>query len=465
VGKAIADPNVPTSSLPEKGKPSKKVLTAPSTDASVAASTVATITANLGGSQGLPQVPPNFVGFSDETQDVIADTIFTPDNTSLINLLTYWIGPSGLWRIGGLASDTNPPPALNQQIANDAQGFISIIGWYYSSVISWPTVYGLDSAVNNANTAVTHASYFLNAFSSADIAFQVGNEPDDLFPNQQSWGSVFNSYYSALNNANSNVNFGAPDVLYLDDIPWVNATIPGASGVRYVTGHKYTLGCTPQSLTPAQVLADATVSGNPGVAISEFGIICGGGQQGITDVLLAATYYLKLAQSALTAGFTAILPHNVLTPFHWADGTVRVSYYNQFVQQPDGGYAPTPMFYGMLLFQPLEGQQVISTTTTNLDSLASVTATIGGNGNANILVVNGDTAHGITVKPQQTSSSPWSQADVYVLSGASCTDPNPVLNGFAIGEGGTWAGASRRILKGQNVAIPACGAALIQILP
>jgi hypothetical protein len=180
-------------------------------------------------------------------------------------------------------------------------------------------------------------------------------------------------------------------------------------------------------------------------------------------VLLAATYYLKLAQSAFKAGFTAILPHNVLTPFHWEDGSFRVSYYNQFVQQPDGGYSPAPMYYGMLLFQALEGQTSISTTTSNLDSLASVTATLGDNGNANILVVNGDTAKGITVKPQQTFA--WSQAWYVVISGTSCLDPNPLFNGYQIGEGGTWAGSVSFLSKGQTVSIPACGAALIEILP
>jgi hypothetical protein len=211
------------------------------------------------------------------------------------------------------------------------------------------------------------------------------------------------------------------------------------------------------------VLADATVSSNPGAALSEFGIICGGGQQGITDVLLAATYYLKLAQSAFNAGFVGIWPHNVLTPFHWADGTFRVSYYNQFVKQPSGGYSPAPMFYGMLLFQGLAGLTSVSTTTSNLNSLATVTAVIGPNGNAAILVVNGDTAQAITVKPDQTK--PWSYAWLYLLSGTNCTDPSPVLNGYAIGEGGVWSGSPLILTRGQTISIPACGAADIFIAP
>jgi hypothetical protein len=456
VGEAVAGSNLPTSALPPSMRPASHVAAAPSTDPAVTASTVATVTANQDDTG--PIIPANFVGFSDETQDVIADTIFTPGNTSLINLLKL-LGPNGVWRIAGNASDTNPAPALTQQIANDAHAFITAVG------PGWQTIYGLDSVVDDPNTAVTQAGYLLHAFPSANIAFQVGNEPEFTFGSEQSWVSVFNSYYSALTAAYSNMylNFGGPDTGSLSNVSWIDATIPGASFVQYVTGHKYTLGCTPQSLTPAQVLADATVSSNPGVTVSEFGIICGGGQQGITDRFMAATYYLKLAQSAFSAGFSGILPHNVLTPYHWGDGTFRIAFYNQFLKRFNGGYAPKPMFYGMYLFARLEGQTSISTTTSNLDNLASVTATLGADGNADILVVNGDTEQGITVKPQQTHS--WSTANFYRLAATSCTDPNPVLNGHLIGEGGVWTGSAKVLTNGEMVPIPACGAALIEIQP
>src|SRR5215472_5671931 len=70
------------------------------------------VTANIN-SPG-PTIPAKFVGFSDEVSDVIADTIFTPGNASLINLLKL-LGPNGVWRIGGGDSDLNPSPALSQQ--------------------------------------------------------------------------------------------------------------------------------------------------------------------------------------------------------------------------------------------------------------------------------------------------------------------------------------------------------------
>ena len=153
-----------------------------------------------------------------------------------------------------------------------------------------------------------------------------------------------------------------------------------------------------------------------------------------------------------------------MIPELWGDGLTRPGYYNQFVHEPDGGYAPAPMFYGMYLFAELEGQTSIGTTVKpSLNNLASVNATLGPHGNANILVVNVSTTQQITVVPQQTQ--PWSTAEVYLLSGQSCEDSNPVLNGKPIGEGGAWAGGPMSLVNGASITIPACGAALIEIQP
>src|SRR5437899_413895 len=73
VGDAVADPNLPASKFPPLKPPATAPTVAP-------ASTVATVTANLN-SKGAT-IPSDFVSFSTETQDVIADTIFTSANTS-----------------------------------------------------------------------------------------------------------------------------------------------------------------------------------------------------------------------------------------------------------------------------------------------------------------------------------------------------------------------------------------------
>jgi hypothetical protein len=397
-------------------------------------------------------IPQNFMGISTEPQDAVVDNIFVPQNTSLINLLRL-LEPNALWRIGGRSTD-NPPAAITPQIANDVAAFAHALGW--SLLINLPAASGTD-------TAVQQAQLWLNATRGQSVAFQVGNEPDYLFyGDAQAWANAFNGVYSAL----PGVAWGGPDTTSVTDkLWWDDLTIPTASGMAYVTGHKYSLGCNygPGSVTvtPDQVIADATLPYYPGARLTEWGIICEGGYLGITNTDLAATYYLRLAQSAIANGWSGLNPHNGLTPSPWSDGTERLAYYNQIVQLPDGSWGPLPMFYGMWMWAQLVGQQTIAASADGLDPLASVTATIGPTGNANILVVNGDTQSAVAVSPDQTS--PWSFANVYVVSGQSCTDPAPTLNGAPIGGGGSWSGAPEVITPRQSISITPCGAALIEM--
>jgi hypothetical protein len=72
---AVADPNLLVGS--ETGN-----VPALSPNSLVTVPGVATVTANQDDRQAV--IPSTFIGFSDENQDVIADTIFTPTNTSPI---------------------------------------------------------------------------------------------------------------------------------------------------------------------------------------------------------------------------------------------------------------------------------------------------------------------------------------------------------------------------------------------
>jgi hypothetical protein len=415
------------------------------------------VTAELSSSG--PTIPSNFVGFSTEEYDIAFGQVYTPNNTSLISLLQS-LGPNGVMRVGGSSSDNVPPDPITQDSLNRLSGFLLALG------PGWNMIYGLNAAANDTNLAVTQAGYLLNTLPSNRVAFQVGNEPDFLYGSEQPWLTVFNNYYQALTAVYGQLNFGAPDTFgTFDGISWPNDTVLGAGGFEYLTAHKYTLGCNPEPLPSAKsVLADPILPSNPGWSITEFGIICDGGMQGVTDRLIAATYYLELAQSTASGGWAGIMPHNVVVPELWGDGLTRPAYYNQFAMQSDGGYAPMPMFYGQYLFSQIQGQQIIEVQTPqNYSSVASITATAGPNGNANILVVNINPRHGFYVRPDQ--NAPWQSANVLVLSGNSCADPSPVLNGQPIGEGGAWGGSVASINRGASVFVGSCGAALIRIQP
>jgi hypothetical protein len=404
-------------------------------------------------------IPADFIGFSGEVEDFVGG-IYSGSNASLIGILQL-LGPNGVMRIGGGTEADVPPDPLTPQIASNAAGFLSALG------PGWSLLYGLDNAVNDSSLAVQQAGYLLNAFPRGQVAFQAANEPDLFYDgNEQLWLSVFNDYSSAIIAAyGSGVNFGAPDATGFHDLSWPCDTILGCGGFQYLTTHKYSLGCNPLSSWPsvATVLNDAAaIPYIPGLSVTEWGIICDGGMQGITDRLIAATYYLRFAMSAVVNGYAGIMPHNVVIPELWGDGKTRPAYYNQFIVQPDGGYAPTPMFYGMYLFARIVGQQTIPVSTgADYSRVASIIATLSPNSNANILVANINPRRGFYVKPDQTR--PWSSANVFVLSGINCADPAPVLNGYPIGEGGSWGGSVATLNQGQSVFVPSCGATLIEI--
>jgi hypothetical protein len=436
-------------------------------------------------------VPSNFIGFSAEEYDVAYGQIYTPNNTSLISLL-QWLGPNGVMRVGGGSSDDVPPDPITQVEISQLGGFVQALG------SGWNIIYGLNAAANDPNLAVTQAGYLLNALPSNRVAFQVGNEPDLLYNsdsstsgvntrvssgavpgmgNEQAWLNVFNRYYQALTGAYGQLNYGAPDTSStFGYLSWPNDTVLGYGGFQYLTVHKYTLpyGCNyGQGGVPTvqSMFADANEPSNPGWSITEFGIICDGGLNGVTNWLIAATYYLELAQTTAAGGWAGIMPHNAVVPELWGDGLTRPSYYNQFVVQPDGGYAPQGMFYGMAMFARIVGQTTIGVqasvgqqTLQNFNSVAAITATANESGNANILVTNINPGmRGFNVKPDENAS--WTYANVLVLSGNNCADPEPVLNGQPIGEGGAWGGSLTSIGRGDTVFVGACGAALIEIQP
>lgn len=402
-------------------------------------------------------IPRDFVGFSTELEDYAAG-IYIPGNISLINLLRL-LGPNGVMRVGGWSADANPPLPVSQQMAFDAAAFLSQVG------PGWKLLYGLDGGVNDPNYAVETAGYLLNAFG-AGVAFQVWNEPNlDTPGGETAWLTTFNSYHDAVTAAYGPVDWGAADSSQLLAESWPDDTVIGRGGFAYFTTHYYwATSCAPLARLPSAttILTSATLPARPGWSIDEFGIICNGGDRTINGGLIAATYYLKFAAAAVANGWVGLLPHNVLIPETWDDGTTRPAWYNQFVKRSDGGYAPSPMFYAEVLFAQLLGQTVLSVSTPqDYSQVAAITATLNAAGNANILVTNINPRQSFEVRPDQ--SAPWSTAAVLTLSGQGCADRNPTLGGAPIDEGGTWAGTWWQLSHGQTVTVSPCGAALIEI--
>ena len=408
-------------------------------------------------------IPSNFVGLSLETQDIIADTIYTGSNASLQNLVKL-LGSNGILRVGGTSQDTghqgNPTPALTQRIVNDLAGFNSALG------SGWSLIYGLDLGSNNPSEAVTQAGYIINAFGIKNVIFQIGNEPDNWY-SPSAYMSMWNDYYSSLSASYPSIIFAAPDAAELisNTQNYTVSLTPGISGLNSLSTHFYGVGCNPVSISYAFYLANPasqswTATYAPGkLRLTESGGICAGGQLGYTNVLLQAAWYLNTAISMANDAWIGFNYHSVMTPYAPWGG--RISYYNPYTVQNDKGYSPTPVFYGMLLFSKIEGQKIVSTSISGGSSVRAISTKRSGS-NANILIVNNDTSYPLLAKPDQ--SNIWSTAKVYVInSSVGCVDTSPTLNGYVIGEGGSWAGSPAILNRGAAISIPPCGAAFVEI--
>lgn len=137
--------------------------------------------------------------------------------------------------------------------------------------------------------------------------------------------------------------------------------------------------------------------------------------------------------------------------------------YNPIVQALSGNYTANPVFYGMVLFSKLQGQQTVALSISGSPYVRAM-ATKGANGNANILAVNNNPTNAIPVTIDQSSG--WSTANVWLLtSNTGCSDSGAILGGATIGESGTFTGAPFSSPNGQTISIPPCGAILAQIQP
>jgi hypothetical protein len=428
----------------------------------------AVVTANLSGSG--PTIPANFIGLSGEVGDFTNGYYqgTTGSAASFINLAKL-LGSNGIFRLGGLSSDTSALATVNSTQANNIAAFLTQIGG------GWSLIYGLCGVCSNSGLAATQATSLASAMGTANVIFQYTNEPiDGSHFTVSAFQTMWNSYDSAVKTAVS----GAKSAAW-DDGNWgqtqtaINGLTGGVSGLSLLTQHWYPY-CKNDFSTPqpgALISAvysfgftgNITYAGATAIRVTETNSLCGSGQLGMSDRMMSATWFLNAAMQFAKFGFAGINVHSHFGWFQTPQGAAGV--YNAFVQQADNGFSPGPIFYGMLLFSKIGGQQIIPFAIGGNNNI-EVIATKGGNGNANIIAVNNDVFSPVTVTPAQSSA--WTTANVLLVKdadGAGCASANPIIGGQAIGESGSWSGTSTSLANGASVAIPPCGAALIQIQP
>lgn len=434
---------------------------------------VANVNVNLS-SLGLT-IPSNFVGYSINTSAVINGLL--TGSGSLCSLAGL-LGTNGVLRIGGSDQDTTPSaPALTQNIANNLEAFRACLG------TGWTLIYGLDAAINNSATAATQAG-FINTASGTKAVYQFGNEPvaSGNFT-IGSYQTMWNSYQTAVVGAVASAKLAAwDDYSYGSTQTVINGLTGGLAGLTFVTQHFYNTCST--SIPASQLLGSiayntffnqiifqnnnwAAASSVP-IRMAETNTICGGGVLGVSDRMMSAAWFLNEAILLAKAGWGGVNIHNNLwwpaSGGSQVVGTANPNSYGALLwNATDSKYYPGAIFYGMFLFSKIAGQQTANVVV-NGDGNALAIATKGGNGNANIIVVNNDANGSTTITPSQSSA--WTTANVLQMKGnGGCSEASPTVGGQPIGESGVWTGTTFAISNGASITLGPCEAALIQIQP
>jgi hypothetical protein len=423
---------------------------------------IAHVSANLSGSG--PTIPSNFIGISVEVADLIGGYYqgATGNAASMISLLQL-LGANGVFNFGGSSSSTSTTPALTQNISNSAQSFLVGIGAGWTTSV----MYTLDLFANNSALAATQAGFLATSFGASHMVFQFDNEPfaSGHFGSVGAYQTAWNAYYTAVTGAVASAGY-APwaDSDNQDAVSVISGLTPGFGGIAAITYHRYSQGTTAAQVigyVPAHYYflnfnaSVFTAAQNAMQRLSETNSLGNRGLAGVSDTLSGATFILNEAAQVAAIGYAGINVHNV-----YAGGA---GVYNPLVQLGDSNFTAGAVFYGMMLFSKIEGQQIIPSAVGGNANIVSL-ATIRVSGKANILVVNNDTFNPSIVRPDQSSA--WSTASVLQIksaTGAACGDTSLTIGGSAIGKSGAWSGVPFSINSGDSIRLGPCEAALVQV--
>ena len=420
---------------------------------------IASVTANLS-LAGLT-IPTNFAGFSYETSDLIGGYLqgTTGVNGSLIGCINL-LGSSGVLRIGGASSDSATPPALTSGIASNLATFVAGLG------ASWSVIYGLDLFANDSTTAASQAG-MLNTALGSKVTFQFGNE-SNAYLNSANYTTRWNAYYTAVTATVPGAPAAAADIgNFGSDQSYTSSLTPGIAGLAALTNHWY----NPNPMANAYQIVNSPFSygtatgfylnqsyaGNTPLLMTESNTVSIGGQAGVSDRLASASWFVNSAIILANANWKGLYVHNGVV--------ANVNAYRAFTLNGDNTFTPQPVFYGMLAWSKIQGQQTVQTSIGG-NATVNAIATKGANGNANFLIANNDVFGPVTVFIDQSSA--WSTATVLQVksgTGAGCTDSTATIGGAAIDKSGAWAGASFSIAKGAPVVLGPCEMAFVSIQP
>jgi hypothetical protein len=428
-----------------------------------------TVTAQTG-TPGVP-IPPDFLGLSFETADILPNTkgtypFFRPNNDALITLFKT-LGVKSL-RIGGSSAD-----AADIKIPTNAD--IDEL-FHFANAAQVKVIYTLRLINSSPDAAAITAKYLLGNYSADVECIAIGNEPNVLKP----YDGVYlryqkdvMSYMRALIAIEPTVQFCGPNTSPGNGPTWAAAfarDFATGAHIRWITQHSYPGGNGLKVTNPAAArlqMLSATFSDReqnlyqsfvPEVEavglkykLEETNSFWGGGAENVSNTFASALWGLDYLYWWASHGAQGI-------NFHTGEEFVDESNVSDVHHQPrrfwyavfrtsSNGYAVQPLAYALKAFDLCSKGTTIPVAISPAKQDLRVYGVLGRDKFLYLTVIN-KSIHGNRKKVLIEEPPGYGKAESMTLSvqGRNLAATSGVtLGGASIGTGGTWPGEWRAL--------------------
>lgn len=414
-------------------------------------------------------IPTTFIGLSAETSAAV-QSVALNSNTNLKAILSV-LGSTGSFQFGNFTVDTTQPSVSRVQ---SAASFVAALG------AGWQAMWGVScTEVGPSPDAATAATNFSAIIPTAIYA--IGSEPGfyggglcDPFGTYQSrWVGIHDAIIAAVPGA----KFEAPDSAQTPNVP-TETYVSNVAGdatmkteVQFLTIHSITYGTVlstfdatmnaawqdplMQSQTINKPLEANVVAS--GLKLRSTSIVGATTVAGTTDTMGSAIYDLW---SCILKVYNGWVGADFLASDMWSDAAP----YSPMIQQDDTTYLAKLPLYAMVMFQALQGGQVLPATSalpTTQPYDMPYLAVKGADTKTRILVLNKSLHDYRAVRLASTGA--FTSAAILLLTSVACNSTTGVLGSATIQSNGTFTPVTYSVPKAGStvtVNIPACSAIL-----
>ncbi len=404
-----------------------------------------TISLSLNPAQQGLALPKHFIGLSYEMTEITSASYFSPNNTTLIQLIKN-LG-DGVLRIGASGVDltywTNGPRSStspnNFITTSDIDRFAA-----FDKQIEWPVIFGLNLAHYDPGTAAKEATYVSNKLGSNLMDFEIGNEPDTYEEakyrspgyNYSKFEVQFDTYVKAIRGVVPGAPVSGPDISH--NTNWCTSFAAGEKNTsKLLTAHHYgmnpynnpSIGELLASETPLQGLCqqlEAAASANGMLyRIAECNSAYSGGVPGISNAYASALWGLDMMWAIVSHGGGGV-------NFHGGDNAIYTP-----IALVDGSYIARPLYYGMMAFEAGARGNIITVNPDTHGLNIKAYATIAADSSLWLTVINKTVTNSVTL--QVNAGRTISKFDVQRLQGPALNATYGIsFAGSIIGQDGTF---------------------------